>query len=181
MTIRRRSSQMESPSRHQSTRLRPKRRGVVTFELIVTTPILLIFLAAVIEFGLILANTKQVALASRVGAKVAAEDSRLPGSTSDVNDDVETAVNRQLQAAGFGASGTSGVTLRHNVGGGSVSDTNGTCADPTSPALPTDGSGSVRVTVCVELSKLTPDLLSMFGFSTSGKTVEVTTTYPYEL
>ena len=36
-------------------------------------PVLLVFLAALIEFGLVLANTKVVALSSRTGAKLAAE------------------------------------------------------------------------------------------------------------
>jgi Flp pilus assembly protein TadG len=175
-----RASSMVPAPRSPFARGRSRRGGAVTFELIVTLPILVIFLAAVIEFGLILANTKQVALASRLGAKIAAE-SGAPFNSGTLAA-IRTAVDRQLEAAGFGAAASAGVTLQHNVaGGGSSPQVSGDCPAPSSPPLPADGSGSVRVTVCVELSKLTPDLLSSFGFSIAGKFVESTTTYPYEL
>ena len=41
-------------------------------------------------------------------------------------------------------------------------------------------SNAVRVTVSVDLSKLTPNLLATFGYSTANQTIELTTTYPYE-
>jgi hypothetical protein len=157
-----------------------RRRGVVTFELIVTLPILIIFLAAVIEFGLILANAKQVSLASRAGAKIAAESPAPfgPGTLAAIR----AAVDRQLETAGFGPNASVGISLQHSISyGGATPQTSGDCSSPGSPSLPTGGDGAVRVTVCVELSKLTPDLLSTFGFSTSEKTIEATTTYPYEL
>ena len=148
-------------------------------ELILTFPVILIVMAGIIEFALIFGNMQQVALASRVGAKIAAESATLNAGTAT---DIRTAADRQLHTAGFSSNASGGVRLQHNAGGGSGDFENGTCTVPTFlPALPTDGNGSVRVTVCVPLDELSPDLLSSFGFSISGHTVEMTTTYPYEL
>ncbi|WP_166823262.1 TadE/TadG family type IV pilus assembly protein [Thalassoroseus pseudoceratinae] len=153
------------------------RRAVVVFELLMSLPILMIFLAAVIEFGLILANMKQVKLASRTGAKVAAETTGLnSGNTATVASTLRAIVDEQLETAGFGANASAGVRLQHTVAGnGSAAD--GTCPEQNDPAIPTD---SVRVTVCVELSTLTPDLLGTFGFTIAGRRVELSTTFPYE-
>ena len=154
------------------------RRAAVTVEFIIGLPIFLIFLSAIVEFGLVQANSQQVAIASRIGARLAAETAGLnPGNTAATAASIRTEIDRQLESAKFGANASAGVTLRHNVSGGGVA-TDGTCNDPITPALPPN---TVRVTVCVPMSALTPNLLNVFGFSTTGKTVEVTTTYAYEL
>ena len=78
------------------------RKAVVVLELILSLPILMIFIGAVIEFGLILANMKQVKLASRTAAKVAAETDGLnPATTSAVVANLRTIVDNQLETAGF--------------------------------------------------------------------------------
>lgn len=135
-------------------------------------PILLIFLAATIEFGIILANLKYLPMASRAGAQVVAKDK------SAALVDVEAAVNQTLSACGATACG---VTVKHNVGT-NYSVSTGTCADsgPAFSAMPTDGSGSVSVTVTVRVSDMAPDLLDMFGFSLSGRLATSTTIFPYE-
>lgn len=141
------------------------------------------FLAAVIEFGLILGQLKQVTLASRIGAKIAAES--FPISMAAI----QTAIDRQLESAGMGDS--CNIILVHNVPGGGPSPQSSAgscgCTSPTTPALPTGTllsgggfSGSVRVTVCVTLTQLSPDLLGTLGFSIAGDTVEHTTTFVHE-
>lgn len=163
---------------HSRRRLSSNRHAAVTLEMIIALPIFLIFLAGIIEFGLIQANSQQVALASRIGARLAAETAGLsPATTAATATSIRTEIDRQLQSAKLGASASQGVTLRHTVLGGAVA-TDGTCPDPTTPAMPTN---AVRVTVSVPLSSLTPNLLNVFGYTTAGKTVEVTTTYAYEL
>lgn len=157
------------------------RRGVIVVELILTFPLLFILLLAVIEFSLIIANLQQVSQAARLGAKIAAETPGLggfsdPPLTNTTATAIRTEVNRQFQTAGFGNNASRGVTVRHTVLAG-YSATDGTATDPVLPAMPTN---AVRVTVSIELSKLTPNLLSSFGYSTSGQTVEMSTTYPYE-
>lgn len=154
------------------------RTAAVTLELIVGLPVFLIFLAGIIEFGLVQANSQQVALASRLGAKIAAEYPGLgPANTATVAAQIRSSIDRQLQTAGMGANASAGVTLRHTVGGGGNA-TDGQCSDPLTPAMPTT---SVRVTVRVPVSRMTPDMLNVFGFSISGKSLEMTTTYTYEL
>ncbi len=162
-------------------RLNLARHGVIVVELILTFPILFIMLLAVIEFSLIIANLQQVSQSTRTGAKMAAETPGLggftdPPLTNTTATTIRAAVDRQFLTAGFGSNASRGLTLRHTVGAGYVA-TDGTASDPTQPAMP---NNAVRVTVSVDLSKLTPDLLSTFGYSTSGQTVELSTTYPYE-
>ena len=159
------------------------RRAVSVWELILALPALLVFLAALVEFGLILANTKVVALASRAGAKVAAESST-PFTASSVTD-VKSAVDAVLGSANMESCR---VILDHNVPAGSASPmTKGTCSSdctavPGPPLPPAAGGtlGAVKVTVCVELSELTPNLLATFGFSTAKRQVREATVFPYE-
>lgn len=157
------------------------RRAVIVVELLLTFPILFVLLLAVIEFSLMIANMQQVSQASRFGTKMAADTPGLggftdPPLTNTTATTIRTQVDRQFESAGFGSNASRGVTLRHTVGAGYVA-TDGTAADPFDPPMPTN---AVRVTVSVDLSKLTPDLLATFGYSTSGQTVELSTTYPYE-
>lgn len=160
---------------------RPLRQAVVVVELILMMPVLLVFVAALIEFGLILANTKVVALASRTAARIAAETptSSLPSSISTVRAGADAVLAT--------ASMTScRVILEHNVptvSGSLVSDGPCNCSAPLTPALPVANGGAlraVRATVCVELSQLTPNMLAAFGFSTANRTVSQSTLYPYE-
>ncbi len=153
------------------------RSGAVIVELILGMPILFISLLVVAEFGMVMANLKQVALASREGAKIAAETAGLStATTSATAAAIRSAVDDRLESAKFGPNATVGVRLDHTVSGGG-SDEDGTCPSPTGPALPSD---AVRVTVCVKLTKLTPNLLAVFGFNISARTVEQTTTLDYE-
>lgn len=163
---------------HRSRTLRRTgRSGAVIVELILAMPILFISLLVVAEFGMVMANLKQVALASREGAKIAAETAGLsPANTAATAAAIRSAVDDRLESAKFGPSATVGVRLDHTVGGGG-SAADGTCPSPAGPALPSD---AVRVTVCVELTKLTPNLLAAFGFDISSSTVEQTTTLDYE-
>ena len=152
------------------------RRGAVTLELILAFPALLILLLAIVEFGQIISNMQQVALASRVGADVA---SQIALSTTDgdpVPDEVLDAIEVQLAASGFAGCR---VTVEHNVGAVTTLNTGDCDCDPPSAGLPP--GEYVRVTVCVPLSEIAPDLLSPFGFDLTDKTVGQTTTFPYEL
>lgn len=172
-----------TPARISPQTSRPSliRRGVIVVELILMFPVLFILLLAVVEFSLIIANLQQVSQASRLGAKLAADTAGLggftdPPLTNTTATSIRAEVDRQLQTAGFNPSASRGVTLRHTVGAGYAA-TDGLAADPVLPVMP---SNAVRVTVSVDLSKLTPNLLATFGYSTANQTIELTTTYPYE-
>ena len=163
---------LDTPPARTNSRRRIRRAGVVV-ELLLTLPVLFIALLAIVEFGLILANVKQVALASREGAKLAAETAPLNGGTAAV---IRNLVDDRLESAGMGTNASQGVTLQDTVTFGTFTD--GDCPAPAAPPLPL---GAVRVTVCVELEKLSPNLLQAFGFDISGLVVEHTTTYRHEL
>ena len=172
-----------TPMRQNSNSCRTslQRCGVIVVELILTFPILLVLLMAVVEFSLIIINVQQVSQAARMGAKVAAETPGLggftdPPLTNTTATTIRAAVDRQLFTAGFGQNVSRGVTLRHTVNAG-YQATDGLAADPILPTMP---NNAVRVTVSVNLAELTPDLLGTFGYSTADQTVEMTTTYPYE-
>lgn len=172
-----------TPLRIPATSRRSTRpgRGVIVVELLLAFPVLFVMLLAVVEFSLIIINVQHVSQAARLGAKMAAETPGLggftdPPLTNTTTATIRTQVDRQLFTAGLGEYASRGVTLRHTVAAGYVA-IDGLATDPTLPAMP---SGAVRVTVSIELSRLTPNLLSSFGYSTADQTVEMTTTYPYE-
>jgi hypothetical protein len=150
----------------------------VTLELILTVPIWLIFLWAVVEFGQILSNQQQVALAARVGTE---EASQTPGLdlAAAVPPNVLTAIDQQLASSNISRCK---VILEHNVGGSPATLTDGACApcDPPATALPPNRE-YVRVTVCVPLTELACNLLGGFGFDISGCIVQHSTTFRYEL
>ena len=163
-----------------------RRRAVITVELILALPVLLVLVLAVVEFGMIFAAIQQVAFASRHGAKIAAEEP--PGSLPTLNTSaggsrLRTRIDQLLETNGF-ASGACRVILEHNLSGMDevqVDDDPAVACDcqPPAAALPASGV-SVRVTVCVPLEGNVPDLLASFGFSLDGRTVVQSTTWRYE-
>ena len=153
---------------------------------ILTFPIWLIFLLAIVEFGQILSNQQQVALASRVGAEEASQTYALPLSDADaVPANVLRAIDQQLASSGISRCR---VVLEHNVVPSTpsaipvpVTLSSGACYyDPPVTALPS-ARQYVRLTVCVELTEITPNLLALFGFDVAGRTIQHTTTFRYEL
>lgn len=156
---------------------KPGRRGAVTLELILTLPIWLIALLAIIEFDQILSGKQQMALATRVGAEEASQSSGLDSAIA-VPLNVLTAIDQQLASSGISRCG---VILEHNVGGSAVTLTDGVCqCDPPDVDLPPRRQ-YVRVTVCVELAELVPNLLGAFGFDISDCIIQHSTTFRYEL
>lgn len=159
----------------------------MALETIVWLPVLAILLAAVIEMGLLMTGAMHVAAASRLGAKLAAEDASLsPATTAAVATAIRTPINTYLESAGFGLNASAGVRVQHNIGGGGSSAA-GTCPEQTTPPLPPgpdamspDRPNSVRVVVCVNATTVSPNLLQTFGYNLSGVTLELSTTYPYE-
>lgn len=172
------------------------RRGVAVVELLIILPVLLVALFAMVEFGLIMAQLKQIVLASREGAKAASE---LPPGTlpttdgTNVNSSILDAVDHQLLSAKLKRCK---IIFRHNNGppaGTTVTntDTSSTCtkcATPTStlPSTTTSVNGvsvttvAVEVSVCVPLSTITPNILSHFGFAVKDQIVYHTTTFNLE-
>jgi len=138
-------------------------------ELLLTMPVFMIFLLAVVQFGILFGNLQSLALASRVGAEAASEINLTTGVPASVED----AVTKQLTASGI--SSYCRIRLEHNV----VNQANpqayllpvtGACDCDPDTILPVADRPSyryVRLTVCVQLSALMPNLLTVFGLDIS--------------
>lgn len=139
---------------------RHNRRGaILSLELIMVLPILLLVLLATVEFGILLMSSQGVGAAASVGSRNAA----LPSSSLA---SVSAAVSTALE--GYVWQGKHEVIVFVDSGGGFVAD-NGT-------VLANAPSGSVvSVTVNVPSDQAAPNLLQYFGISLTGK--ELTTTY----
>ena len=165
-------------------RLVPKkhRRAGVVLELLLSLPVLLIAMLAAIQFGMLFSGLQQLSLASRIGARAAAETAALPMNDGPVPANILQSVNRQMAQSGITSFG---VLVEHNVANptpGSPIRLSSGSPSPTAPgtALP-PGTQYVRVTVAVSLTEVMPDLLGYFGFNILGKTAQQTTVYRYEL
>lgn len=179
------------------------RRAIVVLELILWLPVLMIFLAALIEFSILYQVDKQVAYATRFGARFASEKSRIDLRTLNVGNPslLKSEIDNYLATVGLGASCE--VILEHNVcsatppGAGvpfvqqspAAIPTGCRCApiqSPAPPGVPSPYPGSaahpefVRVTVCVRVAGNVPDLLSTLGFALQDATLRHSTTFRYE-
>jgi hypothetical protein len=172
--------------RHATRRPRRSARrlgGSAAVDLVLSLPILVLFSLAVVQFGIFFINQEQVALAAREGAKEAARTASLSTTNGDpVPANVVLAVAQQLESSGIVHCR---IRLEHNVGGPQVA--------LVSPMMPCDCEPDenlvspppeeyVRLTVCVELTELMPDLMTYFGFdvAASGKVTSFTTIYRYD-
>ena len=174
-----------------------KRRGLVTLELILWLPIMVIVLMAIIEFSIILQVNRQVAFASRFGAKLASEISRAQAVSPNLGTFNLTATANNLKSridillGNAGLTASCQVLLEHNtcVPTTSQSDPVGApCACGASPTIlaagetvaPFANEAYVKVTVCVPLLNNVPNVLSTFGFDVTGKTIEHSTVFRIE-
>ena len=163
----------------------PRRRsGIVSVELILMLPILLILLAAIVEFGLILSMIQSVEAANRYGARLVSER---PGGAAAVafatSGDLRQALNRHLQVAGI-QHGVCRLTVEHNGPsspnrGGDAPPGAGCDCRPPGTSLPLPRT-AVRLTICVPLKDNIPDLLGGFGFSLTDRVIQQTTTFRLE-
>lgn len=158
-----------------------KRSAATAMELLLVAPVLVIFLLAMIQFGVILANLKYLPLASRAGAKVLAETTPATNLASlAALTNVKDAVGAVLAT---GNMSSYRVILEHSVTGipGPMPDpaTPCPCDAPLTPTLPVN---AVRVTVCVPWSELAHNVnfLSFLCFSLSDRTSQSSTLYVYE-
>lgn len=166
-------------------RPRLRRAGAITLELIIMLPVWLIMLGAIVQFGLLIGNRQQVALASRVGAEEASRTSLPSGGGVPLN--VVHVVEQQLQGSGIDQCK---ITLEHNVvpptppaPAAPVVLSSGDCGCPTTPpATPLPPQGEyVRVTVYVPATQLAPNVLKIFGLDLSEWLVPNSTTFRHEL
>lgn len=117
---------------------RSRRRGALTFELILISPLVLILLLAIVQFAFWLLACQAINGAAAIGARAAA----LPGATPQ---SVQTAVDRAVENWRFGDS-VDPVQVRP--------------ADLSQ--IPT--GAPVKVVVSVDIGAAVPDCLGKFGF-----------------
>ncbi len=163
-----------------------RRSAAIVVELICVCPVLIVLLLAVVEFGCIFASMKQVAYASRFGAKKAAEAPRITLSNLNMSGvgTLRNDINRYLRTVGI-PKGACRVILEHNACGianpQQVDDPSSDSCDCSVPSHSTPTTGEyVRVTVCVNLTDACPDLLGAFGFSLDDRVITETTVFRYE-
>ncbi len=187
---------MRALIRSTQTSISHSRRGIVVVELLLWLPVLLTGLMAVVEFALMQQVNQQVTLASRYGAKIAAEVTRAFAVSPNLGDINQTATVNNLQSridtflANAGLTASCEVRLEHNscVDNPLQVDTATPCnCTATGPAVLPAGEppsppaeAYVRVTVCVPLLGNVPNCLSTFGFDITDRIVRHSTTYRVE-
>lgn len=160
------------------------RRGITTIEIIITLPIFIIALMAIVELGLLVSNEQIVEMSSRAGSQVASKLATIPSSGS-VPASVQAAVARELAQIGathyhvrlehnINFSGGSGATMAPVVLTSVTTGAPPNCPPPQAIAL-TPNRRYVRVTVCVYSTELTPNLLHNFGVDLSTRVSDQTT------
>lgn len=158
------------------------RRAGVVLELLLSFPILLIAFLAAIQFGMLFSKIQQLALASRIGALAAAQSIALTPVNGPVPLSILQPITRQMNLI---SASPYGVLIEHNATNPQpvtpVLLASGTpaCTQPTTP-LPTSGR-YVRVTVCVKVTQIAPDLLGMFGLDITTLNAQQTSVFRYEL
>ena len=176
------SSNLRQHSRCRITGSRRHRRAGVVLELLLSFPVLLIAFLAAIQFGMLFSKNQQLALASRIGALAAAQSFDLLPVNGPVPPSILQPITRHMNLMGVSPYG---VLIEHNVTNPQpmtpVLLASGTpaCTQPTTP-LPTSGR-YVRVTVCVKVTQIAPDLLGFFGLDITADKIQQTSVFRYEL
>lgn len=167
-------------SRRRQSRRYLSRYGVLSLELVLVLPLMLVALLATVQFGKYFANLQELAFATRVGAEEAAKTSGLSTMEGDpVPANVVQAVDQQLAA--FGVTRRI-IVLEHNAGGIPVS-----LVDPAGAPIPTKLSPVppgqyVRILITVPKADIMPELLKVFGLHLAWgcKTTTLSTVWAYE-
>lgn len=135
---------------------RRRRGGALTVELVLTLPLLLVVVLAVIQFSMLLISSQAVSAAANVGVRQAS----LPSATAAA---VQSAVFQSL--TGWKFQGEAEVVIY--VNGVSEMSSPGELAASNTGDL-------VTVTVNVPSIEASPDLLKLVGFSIADQTLTAT-------
>jgi Flp pilus assembly protein TadG len=160
---------------HQHNRrhrgLRRRRSGAVMVEAILSIPVLLIAMLAVIVFGWVALIEHAVNTAAIEGARIGA---KLEGTDDEVLEVISEIVGiYELQTSDTNPAGAGQGNVYTRIDRGSETETYGNSDIAGMPVGPTPSDSQVRVTVCVRITDVVPDLLETFGFSLVGRTIEV--------
>ncbi|QDT19583.1 TadE/TadG family type IV pilus assembly protein [Gimesia chilikensis] len=155
------------------------RRGSVLLEFILAFPIILILSLAILEFGFYAMLQQTITTATIEGARKAAQVGSTTTAVGNLIQDY-VALNSLTLAVGSqpAASNQGDVLVSIEDGSAALTQTIGNSDIPCSPVGPAPNADQIKVTVCVNLTNTNgkfplPDLLSSFGFSLSGKQLEI--------
>lgn len=156
-----------------------KRRGSVLLEFILAFPIILILSLAIIEFGFFSLLQQTITASAIEGSREAA---KVGATTTSVGNLIQQymAINSLNLDVGAqpAAPGQGDVLVVIEDGSGILTQTIGNSDIPCSPVGPAPALTEIKVTVCLNLTDTNgttpiPDLLSTFGFTLSGKQLEI--------
>jgi hypothetical protein len=173
-----------------------QRAGVVTLELIVALPVIVILILAVVEFAIIYQVNLEVAHAARFGAKLAAEITRNRLAATNLGNYDQAATLNDLKElideylANHGLTPSCEVILQHNACVPLPSQFNpdpipGNCQCSAPGAVlpagePPAGEAYVRITVGERLTGNVPNLLATFGLALGDLTLQQSTVFRIE-
>lgn len=180
---------LPAPTRIKSNRMlkspdHRQRSGSVLLEFILAFPIILMLSLAIIEFGFYVLLQQTVTAAAIEGTRKAAQ---VGATKDDIGDliqqylavnSLDLSVTTQPAASGSG-NGDVMVDIQDGRTGGPLSTTMGNSDIPCYPVGPSPNSTEIKVTICVNLTDNTngtfpiPNLLYGFGFSLTGKWLEI--------
>lgn len=152
-------TKVHHPYRQQARRALQRRRGLLSVELVLTLPILLMGVVGAVLLSQMLMSYQAVSAAAGNGAR----EGTMPGATAQ---SVREAVLRSV--AGWRlATNPNDVEVAVRVNGVSLAN------DPDALAAAATGD-EISVTVGVETVKAVPDMLKAFGLSIAGQELQST-------
>lgn len=157
----------------------PRRRtGSVILEFILAFPLILIVSLAIIEFGFFALLQQSITAAAIEGSR---EAGKIGSTTTSIRNLIQeyVATNSLVLSTSSPAAPNSGDVFVSVQRFPASTTTIGNSSIPCTPVGPDPAfNNEVKVTVCINLTDTTgvtpiPDLLSTFGFSLTGKQLEV--------
>ncbi len=168
----------QSNPQQQTTRTR-RRAGSVLLEFILAFPLILILSLAIIEFGFFGLLQQTTTIATIEGSREAAQ---VGATTTSVGNLIQqyVAINSLTLNVGAqpAAPGAGDVLVVIQDGSGALTQTIGNSDIPCTPVGPAPTIAEIKITVCLNLTDTNgtfplPNLLSSFGFTLSGKQLEI--------
>ncbi|HAH45432.1 TadE family protein [Gimesia sp.] len=156
-----------------------RRTGSVLLEFILTFPLVLIISLAIILFGLFALLQQTISAATIEGTRKAAQVGATTDAIGNLIQDYVAINSLTLDVAQQPAApGAGDVLVIIEDGSGVLTQTIGNSDIPGTPVGPSPGVSEIKVTICLNLTDTNgtspiPNLLSSFGFTLSGKQLEI--------
>lgn len=156
-----------------------QRTGSVLLEFILAFPLILIISLAIIEFGFFALLQQTVTVATIEGSREAAQVGTSTDSVGNLIKEYVALNSLNLVVTSPATSNAGNVLVTIETGPPiSTTVTIGNSDIPCTPVGPAPGTSEVKVTVCANLTDTNgeiplPNLLSSFGFTLSGKQIEI--------